>query len=221
MTKLPANQSRKPPVPDDDNSLAGWFSDQQARIASCYLSSGNNQYQQSGWGGTPEHWKTARLVVLDGVTRDGDFLDIGCANGLLLESLIEWGSERNLIITPHGIDFVAGLVKLAKLRFPEHDTHFTVANAFDWQPNRRYSYVHTLLEYVPQELQQEYLQRLLDDVVDTGGRLIVSSYGHRGNNIRPVDVDLHLQMLGFRTAGCGNGRLDDGWVATRSAWIDR
>jgi hypothetical protein len=28
-------------------------------------------------------------------------------------------------------------------------------------------------------------------------------------------------MLGFQTSGCSNGREDDGWVATRVAWIDR
>jgi SAM-dependent methyltransferase len=212
---------RNLPVPSEASSLAGWFNDRQARVCSSYLADDTNEYQQSGWRGAPEHWKAARLVILDGVNRDGDFLDIGCANGLLLESLIEWASGRNLYLTPHGIDFVPELVTLAQRRLPEFAAHFRVANAFDWQPARRYTYVHTLLEYVPQEHQQQYLQRLLDDVVDNDGRLIVSSYGDRGGNVRPLDVDFHLQMLGFRTAGCGNGRLDDGWVATRTAWVDR
>ncbi len=113
------------------------------------------------------------------------------------------------------------LVERARERFPEHAGNFVVANAFDWQPERRYQYVHTLLEYVPKEHQPAYLQRLLDEVVAPGGRLIVSSYGSRSDEQRPIDIDFHLQMLGFRTTGCGNGRDEDGWVATRVAWVDR
>jgi 2-polyprenyl-3-methyl-5-hydroxy-6-metoxy-1,4-benzoquinol methylase len=159
--------------------------------------------------------------MLDGIPRDGDLLDIGCANGLLLESLVCWAAERGITLTPHGLDFVTELVEIARQRFPEAKAHFHIGNAFDWQPARRYDFVYTLLEYVPKELLSPYLQRLLDDVIAPGGRLIVSSYGNRSRNERSLDVDLHLQMLGFQTSGCSNGREDDGWVATRVAWIDR
>lgn len=208
------------PLTDRETSLAAWFEELRREIADAYLSS-DDIYRQSGWGGTPERWRAAREVILEAVTRDGDFLDIGCANGLLLESLIDWARERDITLTPHGIDFVPELVELAQERFPEHRDNFSVANAYDWQPDRRYDYVHTLLEFVPRERQAEYLQRLLNEVVAPGGRLIVSSYGSRTRNERPLDVDLHLQMLGFRTTGCGNGREEDGWVATRTAWVDR
>lgn len=204
-----------------DNGLDAWFQDQQDRIRHAYLATGNNQFQQSGWEGNPERWRAGRLVILDGVTRPGDFLDIGCANGLLLESLIGWSGERGFSLTPHGIDFVPELVDLARARFPELAGNFSIANAFVWRPDRSYDFVHTLLEYVPGDRQKLYLQRLLDEVVAPGGRLIVSNYGSRSRNERPLDVDLHLQMLGFHTTGCGNGREEDGWVATRTAWIDQ
>lgn len=201
-------------------SLEAWFSSQRQMFEEAYLQT-NDPYRQSGWTSSPERWRAGREVILDGVTRDGDFLDIGCANGLLLENLIEWGAERGVTPTPYGIDFVPALIDLARKRFPRQPEHFEVGNALDWKSTRQYDYVHTLLEYVPKQHQTAYAQRLLDEVVAPGGRLIISSYGSRSNDERPVDIDFHLQMLGFRTTGCGNGRDDDGWVATRVAWIDR
>lgn len=204
----------------DEEALTGWFAGQRQVFEDAYLQT-DDPYKQSGWGSTPERWRFGREVILDGVPRNGDFLDIGCANGLLLACLIEWAGERGVTLTPHGIDFVPELVKLAKARFPENAANFEVANAFDWQPSQQYTYVHTLLEYVPKKQQPAYLQRVLDEVVAPGGRLIVSSYGSRGKNEKPLDIDFHLQMLGFRTTGCGNSLEPDGWVATRVAWVDR
>ena len=208
-------------VSDSVAARAEWFREQQRLFNDAYLAPDNDEYQQSGWNGSAERWKAGRAVILDGITRNGDLLDVGCANGLLLHSLVAWAAERGQTVTPYGVDFVPGLIELAQRRFPEQAANFSVANAWDWQPERRYDYVHTLLELVPQGDQRAYLQRLLDEVVAPGGRLIVSNYGSRTENRRPLDVDLHLQMLGFHTIGCGNGREDDGWVATRTAWIDR
>lgn len=211
---------RKRALTEDRQSLEAWFSGQRRIFEDSYLQT-DDPYRQSGWGSTPERWRAGREVILDGVPRDGDFLDIGCANGLLLASLIEWAGVRGVALTPHGIDFLPALIELARARFPEHAHNFAVANAFEWNPERQYTYVHTLLEYVPKEHQTAYLQRLLDGAVASGGRLIVSSYGSKSKDERPVDIDFHLQMLGFRTTGCGNGRDADGWVATRVAWIER
>lgn len=119
-------------MPVDDNALPAWFNDRQQRIRHSYLTPGNTIYQQSGWGSTPERWRAGREVILNGVPRAGDFLDIGCANGLLLENLIAWSAERGIALTPHGIDFVPELVELARVRLAEHAANFAVANAFDW-----------------------------------------------------------------------------------------
>lgn len=42
--------------------------------------------------------------------RDGSFLDVGCANGHLLESMVAWCAGRGLRLEPYGIDLSAGLV---------------------------------------------------------------------------------------------------------------
>src|SRR6266436_5000040 len=74
-----------------------------------YLAS-DDPWRQSGWGSTPERWRLAREVILSAVERSGTFVDIGCANGLLLECLIAWATERGVVIEPHGIDLVPELI---------------------------------------------------------------------------------------------------------------
>ena len=61
-------------------------------------------------------------------------MDIGCANGLLLQSLVSWAGEVGFAIRPHGLDFVPELIELARGRFPRERDNFIVANAFYWSP---------------------------------------------------------------------------------------
>ena len=74
--------------------------------------------------------KTILLLIL--------FLGVGCANGLLLESLTRWCGERGHTVEPHGVDFVPELVDLARARHPGKDGQFEVANAFYWRPACRW-----------------------------------------------------------------------------------
>lgn len=203
------------------SELQAWFETRRQEIATSALAPGNSEIQQAGWKGAPEHYRSGHELILDGISASGDLVDIGCSNGLLLASLIEWGATRGIELNPYGIDFVPELVELAQQRFPEQADQFTVANAWDWQPGRQFRWVHTELDVVPAKQQAAYLQRLLDEIVEPGGRLIVSSFGDQETGKRPVDIELHLQMLGFRTAGCSNGLQSDRWVASRVAWIER
>ncbi len=67
----------------------------------------------SGFGGTPEEWRAAREPITDAIDRDGTFLDLGCANGLLMESVQQWCRERGRAIEPYGVDIAPGLVRRA------------------------------------------------------------------------------------------------------------
>jgi 2-polyprenyl-3-methyl-5-hydroxy-6-metoxy-1,4-benzoquinol methylase len=185
-----------------------------------YLAS-DNPWRQSGWGSTPERWRLAREVILSAVERSGAFLDVGCANGLLLECLMAWANERGIAIEPHGIDLVPELIELARKRMPAYAANFAAANAFMWKSSRRYDYVHLLLESAPPLHHREYLRRFLDSAVARGGRLIVSNYGSRSKNELPIDVPGYLRELGFDVAGRADASEDDGFVLTRTAWIER
>ncbi|MBI4023317.1 methyltransferase domain-containing protein [Candidatus Berkelbacteria bacterium] len=62
---------------------------------------------QEAW----EQWHQARAFIADAINQDGDVLDVGCANGLLLTSLIQWSPDHQLV--PYGIDTRADRVKEA------------------------------------------------------------------------------------------------------------
>ena len=205
---------------DDDPDIQNWFDSMRRDFKRWYLAS-DDPWRQSGWGSTPERWRLAREVILSAVERSGTFLDIGCANGLLLECLIAWTGERDIVIEPHGIDLVPELIDLARKRLPAYASNFAAANAFTWIPTRRYDYVHLLLECAPPTRHREFLHRILDSAIARGGRLIVSNYGSRSKNESPIDVAGYLSGLGFVVAGGAAASEHDGFVLTRTAWIDR
>jgi hypothetical protein len=107
-----------------------YFDVLHAAVSEYYLADPSNPYQQSGRSSGAARWEETRRCFVHALHRSGDFLDVGCANGLLLESLIGWAAEAGFTLRPHGLDFVAGLVELARKRFPDHRDSFTVANAF-------------------------------------------------------------------------------------------
>ena len=206
-------------VAHDDPEILEWFDSMRRDFKRWYLAS-DNPWRQSGWGSTPERWRLAREVILSAVERSGTFLDIGCANGLLLESLVAWAGERGIVIEPHGIDLVPELIDLARKRLPAYASNFAAANAFTWIPLRRYDYVHLLLECAPPLRHREFLRRILDSAIARGGRLIVSNYGSRSKNEAPIDVAGYLSGLGFAVAGRASASERDGFVLTRTAWVD-
>ncbi|MBW4700136.1 MAG: class I SAM-dependent methyltransferase [Aphanocapsa lilacina HA4352-LM1] len=201
-----------------DAGLPGWFDRHKEAIERSYLV-GNDPYAQSGWASTPERWTRARRIILKAVPHSGTFLDVGCANGLLLEYLVQWANEEGVRLEPHGIDFSEALVELARTKLPAFAGNLVVANAHDWRPQRAFDYVHTLLEYVPETLQGEYLDRLLRHAVAGGGRLIVSSYSSRRTGRAALDVASRLGWLGFRVEGSALSDDEDGWVLTHTTWL--
>ena len=57
---------------------------------------------QAGFRGTSARWKAARGAIAHAIDGPGTLLDVGCANGLLMESLASWSPHA---IEPYGIDF--------------------------------------------------------------------------------------------------------------------
>lgn len=189
-----------------------YFEAVRAAIAEYYLADPSNPYQQSGRSSGKERWIETRYCIVQAVHRDGDFLDVGCANGLLLESLIGWAAERGFAIRPHGIDFVSELIELARERLSQHTGSFEVANAFYWTPARQFDFVRTNLEYVQQRDWSEFITRQYTAVAD-GGRLIVCHY--RNKNEERVDVDAFLTGLGYAVVGQAEA------PGVSVAWCDR
>ena len=181
-------------------------------VTEFYLADPTNPYQQSGRSSGTARWEETRRCLVKAVHRSGDFLDVGCANGLLLETLIAWAGEEGFALRPHGIDLVPELIELSRQRFPHHRESFEVANGFYWSPGRRYDFVRTNLEYVPEPDWAPFVQRQ-HAMVAPGGRLILCHY--RNSNEAYVDVASVADRAGFAVTG----RTDAPGVAV--AWIQR
>ena len=147
-------------------------------------------------GGGAVRWRAERGPILDAVDSDGDFLDICCANGYLLECLVEWGRLRGVVLTPYGLDQGPRLIELARKRLPQYTDNLAVGNAWDWQPARRYRYVYSLYDCVPRDYLADYVRRLLSRAVALGGRLIIGAYGSRSRGLPPFDVPGFLRSAG-------------------------
>jgi 2-polyprenyl-3-methyl-5-hydroxy-6-metoxy-1,4-benzoquinol methylase len=161
------------------------------------MSAGNDRRKESA---ARRRWEESRRCIADAIDRDGDFMDIGCANGLLLETLIAWAAERGHQIRPHGIDFIPELVDLARRRHPGAPPDgFEVANAFYWMPKRRYDWVRTELVYVLPADRAAFARHIYDLALAPGGRLIAWHY--RGRQDSPIDQAPSLGSLGFEVNG--------------------
>ena len=69
-----------------------------------------------------KYWYDHRFPIVKTINRSGSVLDIGCANGFLLRSLIEW-SDYELV--PYGIEPDDILLERCKAMFPKLEHHFT------------------------------------------------------------------------------------------------
>jgi SAM-dependent methyltransferase len=174
--------------------------------------------RQSGFSGGAERWRAERSPILDAIDHDGDLLDVGCANGYLLECLVAWAKERGITLTPFGVDMGTELIQLARQRLPQQTAHFWIANAWNWEPPRRFRYVYALYDSVPETHLAEYARRLLERAVATGGRLILGAYGSRSRQTPPFDIETFLGQAGFEIAGTSQGGDP---IITRFVWIDK
>lgn len=174
----------------------------------------------SGFGRDAAAWRKAWEMIVDGMDRDGTFLDVGCANGLLMESVVRWAAERGLRIEPYGVDLAPGLIALARRGLPQWADRIWVGNAIDWLPpdGRRFDFVHTLLECVPPARRRSMLEHQLRHLVAPGGRLLISQYFGSGESMRPSTAKV-LRDLEFEVEG--ESRPSEPAFANRAstAWI--
>jgi hypothetical protein len=170
---------------------AEWQRRTSAALAGSYLDDDDPRWQ-SGFDGDPELWRQARSLVLDAVPGPGSLLDVGCANGHLMECLDAWARERGLELTLYGLELEPRLADAARRRLPAWADRIYTGNVSDWTPPRPFTYVRTGLEYVAPGSQAALLVRLLRDVVEPGGRVLVG----------PVPrADLEATLRAFADAG--------------------
>ena len=205
----------------DAHSLDAWFDDLRGVLESAYLKC-DTPWGQSGFSGPMDRWTRLRRPIADLVDRSGSFLDLGCANGFLLECLLDWTSERGLTVAPYGLDVSERLVALARERLPAHRDHLNVGNAWDWEPPCAFDFARFELCYAPTECRREFVERVLRRFLNPGGAALVAAY--RSSRRAPsseVWVDEELTALGFRVSGRASGFDAEGRELTRTARVRR
>jgi SAM-dependent methyltransferase len=195
----------------------GWHRRNQAVLVPAYLAAATPQ-GGSGHSGDAARWRLARELVLDAVERDGTFLDVGCANGLLLESVVAWGRERGLALEPYGLDLSPELVALARQQLPHWHDRLYVGNARGWTPPQRFDVVRTGLEYAPPTRRRELVEHLLAHVVAPGGRLVIGVFNE------PLAASPRREEVvagwGYAIAGRASRPHRDPRVEYRAFWLD-
>ncbi|HKF30140.1 MAG TPA: hypothetical protein VKB29_12935 [Candidatus Binataceae bacterium] len=179
----------------------------------------------SGSGGGLARWQRKRKVIAAAFDHDGSWLDVGCANGLLMETLCGWASDRNVRIEPYGLELSQRVAQRARLRLTRWAERIWSGNVMTWMPPMLFDYVTLLPEFVPAELRGTMLLRVRDQFLTPAGRLIVSCYRpgaapgqHYGS---AHSAPLLLCELGFTADGFAEVQDEDGTLWTSVAWIDR
>lgn len=163
------------------DELQAWFANVRRVLETAYVAS-DEPWKQSGMSGPAERWTALRKPIADCIDRAGAFLDIGCANGYLLECCLAWTAERGISIDPYGVDLSPRLIALAQQRLPQYANHFVVANAFEWRPPQRFDFVRTELVYVPAAYERAYVEHLRAHYLVPHGRLLIANYGEGDPN---------------------------------------
>jgi SAM-dependent methyltransferase len=182
---------------------------------------GTTPQEGSGFSGSDADWRAAREPLCDAIATSGSFLDVGCANGHLMASMVGWCAERGLHVEPHGVDYSAALIAEARRRHPQWAYQLWVGNAIDWDPpcGQRFDVVHTLIDAVPEAARGRLVRHLLDATVNVGGRLLVSHYVPGSDQKRHAATI--LRALGFAVAGQTRPSVRGDRVGAPSAWLVR
>ena len=179
----------------------------------------------SGAGGGLARWQRKRKLIAAAFDHDGTWLDVGCANGLLMETLCGWAAERNVRVEPYGLELSRRVAERARLRLARWAGRVWSGNVMTWLPPMRFDYVTLLPELVPAELGGAMLVRVRDQFLKPAGRLIVSCYrpgAAPGQHYRGgLSAPRLLCELGFVADGFAEVHDDDGTLWTSVAWLER
>ena len=197
-----------------------YYEQTRALLTRAYLEASDPR-GESGFRGDEARWERARRPIVSAIDRNGTFLDVGCANGLLMESLGVWAGEERYEIEPYGLDLIESLAALARRRLPHWEDRIFVGNVMDWRPPFRFDFVRTELEYAPPLHRREMVERVLREYLVPKGRLIACSYGtSRRPTPKAEPIGEILRDWGYAVVGEAEGQDTNGVIFTRVAWVD-
>ncbi|HIJ64604.1 MAG TPA: class I SAM-dependent methyltransferase [Candidatus Hydrogenedentes bacterium] len=159
-------------------------------------------------------------MILEAIHKDGSFLDVGCANGYLIECLERWVDGSGLNVDFYGVDISEELIDFARKRRPERSDRFFVANAVSWTPAGRFDFVHAHeISYAPRHREREFLEHLLADYLNPDGRLIIGPWA-LGRDL--IDLEERLYAWGYEPTGyLIKSQGDDPGLTRKMLWFDK
>lgn len=196
-----------------------WHAAMANLLKPAYLSA-ESPYAQAGHSGNAVTWEASRSFITEALDRNGCFLDAGCANGIMMESVRRWGASKGLVIEPFGLDIVPEFVELARSRLPQWAERIYLGNIRTWQPaGILFDYVMIRPEYAPAYRRAEMARHILDELLQPGGRLIVF-VGSEEAELRTVEASFTGDGLVV------HGRVEiphtkDNRLMRRLFWMDK
>jgi SAM-dependent methyltransferase len=187
----------------------GWHRAIADLVVPAYLAA-DTPWGQSGKSGNEALWEEARRHITDPIDRDGTFLDVGCASGFLMESIVHWSAHR---VEPFGLDISPELAALARGRLPQWADRIFVGNALTWTPPRRFDFVRTGLDYVPAARRSDLVAHLLGFC----DRLIIGSFNEE---VEDRALERAVDSWGYRIAGRSERQHRDPRIMRRVFWVD-
>jgi 2-polyprenyl-3-methyl-5-hydroxy-6-metoxy-1,4-benzoquinol methylase len=151
----------------------------RALLEDYYVSADERGDVFGGSGSTGEgmtSWEAKRRVIARAFDRSGTWLDVGCANGLLMETLAAWVAEQGHRIEPYGLDLSDRIAERARKRLPHWAPRIWTGNVMTFAPPIRFDYVTVLTDVVPIQSRGALLRRIARLYLKPGGRLILSCY---------------------------------------------
>jgi SAM-dependent methyltransferase len=196
-----------------------WFENHRQFSTENYLSA-DNPRAQSGHGGGETVYRYTRMMVLEAIHKSGSFLDVGCANGYLMESLHRWLEGTGITVEFYGLDISDGLIELAGKRLPHWRDRFFIGNALHWIPDTEFGFVCTAeLDYVPRDRRRDFLEHLFNDCVAQGGRLILGPSTEERDSRETEEM---LNAWGLAPSGyCEKSHRQHRDLCKRMFWFDK
>ncbi|MCL2775205.1 MAG: class I SAM-dependent methyltransferase [Oscillospiraceae bacterium] len=167
---------------NDEITKDEWYEIVNLHTTKWYLSY-DNPRAQSGHGGDEYHYRFSHLPIIECLYKDGTFLDVGCANGHLMEMVHKWANAIGFDLQVFGVDISEGLIELAKKRLPQWYDNFYIANRYFWKSEIKFDYIHLMgiggyPEYDERICFEYYMENYLAD----GGRMIIGPYWYENED---------------------------------------
>ena len=174
-----------------------WFASLKQELEDAYLQH-DEPWKQSGFAGPEERWVACRKPIADCIEKPGSFLDIGCANGYLLECILKWTAARNINIIPYGLDLSEKLTELARQRLSQYKQNIFTGNGWTWKNPVKFDYVRTEIGYVPEKLQMQYIERIINTYLKHNGNLLLTEYRSSKTPAEEPWLDRTLEQWGLK-----------------------